>query len=110
MRIGIGYTSRETVTAENIAEIKQSISCDQAYELEVGCETWGILYQPGNQRGQITVWPNERAAICLGGDSSWGDWMPNQQIIILDDTDDEGAQIVYDADGNESAYINGINN
>ena len=34
----------------------------------MGCETWGILYEPGNQRGQITVWPdNDRAAVMVTG-------------------------------------------
>lgn len=89
------------VTAENIDIVRDQIaSGDQREEVEPGCETWGILYQPGSQRGQITVWPREgRAAIALGGPSVWGDWDPDTRTIITDYVDTNGRPIVYDETG-----------
>lgn len=89
------------VTAENIEEARESMQAgDQRKELEPGCETWGILYQPGSQRGQITVWPHKgRAAVCFGADSLWGDWDPNARTIHLDETAEDGTLIVYDENG-----------
>ena len=77
------------VTADNIDEIREAIPVlDQRAEIEVGrvISTWPIYYQPGNQRGQITVFHDtDRAAVCYGGYSEWGDWNDEEGIIILDD-------------------------
>ena len=62
-----------TITADNLYGVKESLPGDQSRELSIGCRTWGIVYE-GGQRGQITIWPNGRGAICFGGDSVWGDW------------------------------------
>lgn len=88
------------VTAENIEAVRDDMTAnDQKAEIEPGCETWGIKYD-GGQRGQITVWPhNRRAAICLGGDSIYGDWDSNVRTIHTDDEDENGNKIVYGEDG-----------
>ncbi|NUB25745.1 hypothetical protein GAY30_12705 [Azospirillum brasilense] len=84
-----------TVTAENIETVRELLPCDHAAEIEVGCETWGITYG-GGQRGQITVWPEQkRAAGCYRGDSDWGDWSEESRTITLEDGR------VIDADGEE---------
>ena len=82
-----------TVTAQNIDEVREELPCDQAAELEIGCETWGFAHSCG--RGQITVWPNGRAAIEHGGDSVWADWDGN--ALTADDND-----AAYDANGGET--------
>lgn len=89
------------VTAENIDTVREEVTAlDQCKNLEVGCETWSITYQPGNQGGWITVWPHKgRAAICLGGDSIWGKWDANARTIITDDEDENGFPVVYDEEG-----------
>ncbi len=75
-----------TITAENIDYVREDMSaCDQAAELKVGCETWGIIYK-GWQRGQMTIWPDSgRGAVCWGGNSSWGDWDAASRTLRLDD-------------------------
>lgn len=95
----IGYADRWIVTAENIDEVRGDMAaCDQADELEPGCETWGIIYEPGGQRGQMTIWPDSgRAAVCHGGDSTWGDWDSDDLTLQCDDPRD----VFYDADGEE---------
>ncbi len=81
------------VTICNEDLMKERVAAgDQAEELVPGCETWGIIYQPGNQRGQMTRWPNGRGAVCFGGDSQWGDWVDDK--LHIDDTGE-----VYDEDG-----------
>jgi hypothetical protein len=75
-----------TITSENLEDIREQVStCDQARALIVGCRTWGIFYEPGRQRGQMTVWPNGRGAIDFGGDSIWGDWDETHQLLVTDD-------------------------
>jgi hypothetical protein len=84
------------VTADNLEIIAElGAGCDQMCELETGCVTWGIKYE-GGQRGQMTVWPNGRAALYLGGDSIWGDWSEESQTMVSDDGetyDDDGERI-----------------
>lgn len=89
------------VTAENIDTVREDVKAlDQREELEIGCETWSITYQPGNQGGWITVWPHSgRAGVCLGGDSIWGDWNANARTIHTEDKDENGQPIVYDENG-----------
>ncbi len=74
-----------TVSADNIQSTRNDIPCDQASELCVGCHTWPIYLWPGNQRGQITVWPNDRAGICFGGDTIWGFYRDATNSILADD-------------------------
>ena len=95
----IGYENRWIVTAENIDEVREDMAaCDQANELEPGCETWGIIYEPGGQRGQMTIWPeDQRGAVCHGADSAWGDWYSNKMMLQLDDPRD----VFYDVAGEE---------
>jgi len=88
------------VTKKNIDEAKENCcSCDQARELRPGCETWGIIYPPGNQRGQMTRWPNGRGAVCFGCESEWGDWESEWgdwegDLLHIDNED-----LYYDKDG-----------
>lgn len=83
------------VTRDNIEVVKDSMAAlDQRAELAPGCVTWAIYYEPGSQRGQMTVWPNGRGAIARGGDSIWGDWDDTAKVLVCDA--DEG---VYDEDG-----------
>ena len=83
------------VTEENIDKVKEEMSgCDQTKELVPGCITWGIIYQPGSQRGQMTRWPNDRGAVTWGADSAWGEWWDD--VLILDDGESK-----VDEDGNE---------
>jgi hypothetical protein len=73
------------VTAENIEDVRESVPVvDQMAELEVGCETWGIIYQ-GGQRGQMTIWPSGRGAVMHGGDSEWGEWDAQSRTLTTDD-------------------------
>ena len=86
---------RITVTEANLEWVKTSMAAgDQASELVIGCETWGIIYQPGGQRGQMTRWPDGRGAVAFGGDSQWGEWFGN--ILVLDESDPEGNILVLD--------------
>lgn len=60
---------RKIDTEEDLLDARSNISaCDQAADLMWGCETWGILYAPGDQRGQMTRWPDGGGAVCLGGE------------------------------------------
>lgn len=93
------------VTKENIEEIREEISCDQADAIEPGdiISTYAIFYQPGNQRGQLTIihyTDNTNrldgiAGICFGADSDWGDWDDENNIL----TTDEGRK--YDITGED---------
>jgi hypothetical protein len=81
-------------TEEELTAVRKAHpALDQACELCVGAETWGIIYE-GGQRGQMSRWPTSRGAICLGGDSLWGDWYGDQLRI------DDGLTI-YNEDGEE---------
>jgi hypothetical protein len=76
-----------TVTEENIEQAREDCAAiDQRDELAVGCETWEIK-TPEGQRGQMTRWPDGRGAICLGGDSQWGNF------------GGEGGEILFTTDG-----------
>jgi len=78
----------ETTTLESVCG-----ATDQRDVLSPGDRTWGIIYQPGGQRGQMSHYAaDDRGAICLGGDSEWGDWIHGR--LYTDDGD------VYDDDGN----------
>jgi hypothetical protein len=85
------------VNEDNINAIKDDIDAlDQRGEIGIGqiVSTWPIRCANGD-RGQITLWhETQRAAICFGGDSLWGDWNPSTSTIS---TDPDGE--VYDADG-----------
>jgi len=81
-----------TVTSENLEDIREQIpALDQQQELKVGqvISTWPVYYEPGAQRGQLTVWHEGRdecrAALCLGGDSAWGRWSEEEGFIPDDD-------------------------
>ena len=83
------------VTEDNIAAVKQSMAAlDQAAEIAPGCVTWSIYYEPGDQRGQMTVWPNGRGAVAHGGNSIWGYWDDESKQLACDD-----GQGIYDEDG-----------
>lgn len=95
----INNYEKELVTEENIEEIREEINCDQADEIKVGdtISTYAIFYQPGNQRGQLTIVHNEgRAGIHFGADSDWGNWSDKKQILTLDENDQQ-----YDINGEE---------
>ena len=83
------------VTDDNIEDVREIMcAADQADEIYPGCVTQGILYEPGQQRGQLTVYSNNmRAAICIGGYSVWGEWDDDAETLTTDDG------IVYDEDG-----------
>jgi hypothetical protein len=49
----------------------------------------------------MTTWPNGRAALCLGGDSIWGDW-DGRYLVTGDPGEDP---IAYDVDGREVAWF-----
>ena len=89
---------RKIKTHEDLDAAKESIPRDQAECLEIGCTTWGIIYQ-GGQRGQITIWPDTRTAVCFGGNSDWGYWIPDSRIIVMDGCDEDGYEVTYDDDG-----------
>lgn len=73
------------VTKTNIETACEECSAtDQADQLVPGCETWLIPYQPGNQYGQMSRWPDGRGAVAFGGDSAWGDW-DDRGILITDE-------------------------
>lgn len=80
------------VTSDNIDALRDSMAVDQAGELAVGCKTWPIHVD--GQRGQMTVWPNGRAAVALGADSIWGEWEDGRLIA------DSGDGAWFDASGN----------
>jgi hypothetical protein len=83
------------VTIDNIETISDTMAAgDQSDELCPGDETWGIIYQPGNQRGQMTRYANGRGAVCFGGDSEWGEW--DEGILTIDNSG-----IRYDEDGED---------
>ena len=91
------------ITAENAASVRESLPCDMR-DAPIGAETWGIIYQPGNQRGQMVRVVSgalydhcERGGIMTGGDTAWGDWYDG--VLTLDECDDEGNSIRYDEDG-----------
>ena len=88
--------TRIIVTRENIDGLKEQMPIDQGLEITPGCITWGIMYEPGGQRGQMTAWPDGRGALCLGGDSAWGDWDAELTTLY---TDPDG--IPYDSEGIE---------
>jgi len=77
-------TERIMITADNIDQVRESCTAqDQAKELAVGDETWGITYE-GGQRGQMSRFAESgRGAVCFGGDSVWGDW--NGDVLVGDD-------------------------
>lgn len=91
---------RTEVTAANLQSVADNLpALDQAESLAVGCVTWGIFYEPWRQRGQITTWPNGRAAIMLGADSEWGDWDEKSSTLTLDALDPANDLIMYNAQG-----------
>ena len=90
-----------TVTAANTETVREGLPCDQAAELIVGCRTWGTYVR--GQRGQITVWPDGRCAVCAGGDSVWGDWDDRSGTGTLDAADAAGRPIRAYADGQEES-------
>ena len=82
------------ITKENIEEARHSCAAlDQARELTPGAETWGIIYQPGNQRGQMSRWPDGRGAVSFGSDSIWGNW--EGDVLVTDEEED----VYYDEEG-----------
>ena len=75
---------RTVITAENIGRIREQLPRDQAAALQVGCLTWQFGYE--SFVGHITVWPTERrAAVAWNGNSSWGDWDGDCNVIRLDE-------------------------
>ena len=86
-------------TESDLEDAREEVSTvDQADLLVVGCQTWGVIQADGN-RGQMTIWPNGRGAVCYGGDSDWGDWDPEAETLTLDATDDDGDVIRVDMCG-----------
>ena len=82
-------------TADNLSVVRETLPTDQRGDLVPGCRTWGIL-MTGGGRGQMTVYPTQRGALCLGGDSAWGDWDSATRTLSCD----SGPVTVDDA-GNE---------
>jgi hypothetical protein len=94
-------------TQDDIENLRGQIATDQYEELIIGAETWGILYDPGQQRGQMLRLPNGRGAVEFGADSEWGDW--DNDILTLDEaveTDDGYSKYVrYNTSGEEMADL-----
>jgi hypothetical protein len=83
-----------TVTEENLEEARAAcVAIDQARELVPGSKTWGIIYE-GGQRGQMSRYPDDSGAICLGGQSIWGWWIDSH-----DPTDPCVADMLQTDDG-----------
>ena len=74
VELGDNVEQVDIVTPGNVDALKEQLPTDQARQLISECRTWPITHECG-QSGQMTVWPNGRAAISLGGDSSWGEWI-----------------------------------
>jgi hypothetical protein len=93
--------SRENVTISEkmLHEYANIITpYDQFAEVRSGktISTYGFLYE-GWQRGQLTVYHDDgRAAICLGGDSDWGEWDNDEHALRLDGFDDTHVWYVRD--------------
>ncbi len=81
---------RVRVNEDNIEEIRDAIAAtDQRNEIRVGqvISTWPIVYEPGQQRGQMTIWHDtDRGACCHGGDSLWGDWSDPKRVLCLEES------------------------
>ena len=88
------------ITEENVEQVAAEMAAlDQADELVVGCETWGITC--AGQGGQMTVWPSGRGAIARGAYSDWGYWDEGTRTLVLDDgpvVDEWGDPVVVDDD------------
>lgn len=80
------------VTAQNLDLLKSRTPCDIADELIPGCDVW---WSHGGHGSKVTLarWPNDRGAICFGGDSVWGAWCADG-FLCLDDGN------IYDEHGN----------
>lgn len=94
------------VTERNIDEaMAQCIALDQRMELVPGCVTWAIEYGEG-QRGQMTIWPDGRGAVMWGGDSRWGVWDHELEVLVLDDgltVDEYGQELSEDDEDGDPA-------
>lgn len=74
--------------------VRESLPCDIAREIEVGCRVFTWQNQPNTERHTIAVWPDtSRAAYGCGGDSSWGEWLQTEGCLELDANDELGATI-----------------
>lgn len=74
------------ITPATFAPLRAEVfPLDQRAEVKLGevISTYAFLYENG-QRGQLTVYHSQgRAAICLGGDSDWGDWDHDNNALRL---------------------------
>lgn len=103
-----GKPPGRVVTKENIEDIRQAVGfVDLAAEVQIGQRVSIHRFEhDGGQSGCLLVvhadryGRADRAGICFGGDSAWGDWDDETQTVRLDDlTDDEGLPLVYDIRG-----------
>lgn len=99
-------TAITTITADNLETVRETLPNDLCEYAVIGAQTWGVSPDQGALGyGTMLIVPDPvqpggwRGAICLGGNSSWGDWSPTEQTLTLDETNDNGDPIVYDADG-----------
>lgn len=95
------------VTKENIEEIREKVGfVDLREDVKVG-RTVSVnrFTHEGGQSGALLVIHERkdgmlnRAGICFGGNSEWGDWRETNQTVWLDDQDADGRAITYDAQG-----------
>lgn len=87
-----------TVTGANIDEVRASIvALDQKREVNIGnvISSWRVDIL-GIGSGCMTVWHDlDRAGLCIGGDSIYGDWDGPDRTLTTEDG------IVYDDLGQE---------
>lgn len=74
----------DSLTAEEVADLRLWLPLDQGDALEVGQAVYITTTDMGTYSRTVTCWPNEgRAAICNGGPSDW-----------CDQTIDEGYELI----------------
>lgn len=104
------------LTQKGAEELRERITfCDLADEIKRGQTiSYNHFNHEGGQSGAILViheekeGPVDRAGICFGGNSEWGDWDDKTQTVTLDH-DPGCGRIVYDVNGKQvsemAAYL-----
>jgi len=92
----IDYQEQLLVTKDNLDEaqalvggidLKQEIAQVVEEDGQAVVSAYAFTYEPGAQRGDLLVIHSRanRAGICFGGDSCWGDYDSEADILTLDD-------------------------
>ena len=98
---------RVTITRDNCIDVLAAITArDQRREVRVGdviSHEWEDHFD--GEKDEITIWHNRRrAAVCRdGGDSEWGDWDEQRQVIVPDESGSDGRQVLLDRHGERLA-------